>query len=662
MDAGDTGASDRAGPAPLWTPSPERVAASNISRFLAWLDASGIASCDGYEALYRWSLTNAGEFWSAVARFAKLDIQWNESTAVENGAAMEGARFFPDAQLNFTSNILHHDAAQSAIVFRNERGERRQLDYGELSREVERVARGLAAAGVGPGDRVAGFLPNIPEAVIAALAAARLGAIWSSCSPDFGLKSVLDRFGQIQPTVLFAADGYYYGGKIFESTTLLRDLVPQLGSLVSTVLIPYLTAAPDASLVADGCVAWTAFGTHQGDCPLPALPFNHPLYILYSSGTTGAPKCIVHGAGGTLLQHVKEHLLHTDIRPGDRLLYLTTCGWMMWNWQLTALASGCSIVLFDGSPFHPADTAVWDLVDQEAVSVLGVSAKYLAALEKKGVKPESSHRLNSLRTLLSTGSPLAPGSFDFTYSHIKADVHLASISGGTDILSCFVLGCPVRAVYRGQIQCRGLGMAVEVFDERGQSLLSGQGELVCTQPFPSAPLGFWADTDGQRFHNAYFAKFPGVWNHGDFAEMTPQDGIVISGRSDAVLNPGGIRIGTAEIYAAVESMDEIAEAVAIGQAWEDDVRIVLFVKLASGVRQLDDSLRDRIRSAIRRQTTVRHVPAKIIAVAEIPRTRSGKIAELSVRDAVNGRGTADFHALANPECLALYRNLPELSS
>ena len=400
---------------------------------------------------------------------------------------------------------------------------------------------------------------------------------------------------------------------------------------------------------------------HDGPCPSPALPFNHPLYILYSSGTTGAPKCIVHGAGGTLLQHVKEHLLHTDIKSGDRLLYLTTCGWMMWNWQLTALASGCSIVLFDGSPFHPDDTVIWDLVDEEGISVLGVSAKYLAALEKKGVRPGSSHKLLSLRTLLSTGSPLAPDSFDFTYGHIKADLHLASISGGTDIVSCFVLGCPVRPVYRGQIQCRGLGMAVEVFDERGQSLPTGQGELVCTQPFPSAPLGFWADPDGQKFHRAYFSKFPGIWNHGDFAELTPEDGIVISGRSDAVLNPGGVRIGTAEIYAAVESMDEIAEAVAVGQAWENDVRIVLFVKLASGVH-LDERLRERIRSTIRRQTTVRHVPAKILAVSEIPRTRSGKIPELSVRDAISGRAPADIYALAKPECLAQYRALPELSS
>ena len=652
---------DARDPTPIWAPTRERVATSNISRFLAWLAASEIACCESYEELYRWSLASPGEFWSAVARFSGLDIEWNESPALINAHHMEQARFFPDARLNFTANILRHDAAQNAIVFRNERGERRELDFGELGSEVERIARGLAAAGVGQGDRVAGFLPNIPEAVIAALATIRLGAIWSSCSPDFGLQSVLDRFGQIQPKVLFAADGYHYAGKTFRSLSLVRELLPRIPSLGSTVLIPYVEPEPDAALLTGGCIAWTHFGTRNGSCPSPSLPFNHPIYILYSSGTTGAPKCVLHGAGGTLLQHVKEHALHTDIRSGDRLLYLTTCGWMMWNWQLTALASGCSIVLYDGSPFHPADTAIWDLVDQEDISVLGVSAKYLAALEKKGVRPGTSHRLASLKALLSTGSPLAPASFDFTYAHIKADVHLASISGGTDIISCFALGCPVRPVYRGQLQCRGLGMAVEVFDERGQSIAAGRGELVCTQPFPSAPLGFWADPDGLRFHKTYFSRFPGIWNHGDFAELTPQDGVVISGRSDAVLNPGGIRIGTAEIYAAVESMDEIAEAVAIGQAWEDDVRIVLFVKLAAGVPELDETLRDRIRQTIRRNTTIRHVPAKILAVAEIPRTRSGKIAELSVREAVHGRTSADFNALANPECLALYRNLPELA-
>ena len=606
-----------------------------------------------------WSLARPGEFWSALARYAGLDIQWNDSRDVV-GQDMEHARFFPDARLNFTANILRHDAAQPAIVFRNERGQRRELNYGQLTAEVERIARGLAAAGVGPGDRVAGFLPNLAEAVIAALATIRLGAIWSSCSPDFGLQSVLDRFGQIQPKVLFAADGYYYAGKIFESAALLRELLPRLPSLASTVLIPYLETTPGAELPAAACIAWADFGTREGPCPSPSLPFNHPAYILYSSGTTGAPKCIVHGAGGTLLQHVKEHVLHTDMKSGDRLLYLTTCGWMMWNWQLSALASGCCIVLYEGSPFHPTDAAVWDLVEQEHITVLGVSAKYLAALEKKGVQPRSTHGLASLRTVLSTGSPLAPGSFDFTYQHIKSDVHLASISGGTDIISCFALGCPVRPVYRGQLQCRGLGMAVDVFDERGQSLVNARGELVCTQPFPSAPLGFWSDPDGARYHKAYFSMFPGVWNHGDFAEITPEDGVIISGRSDAVLNPGGIRIGTAEIYSAVESMDEIAEAVAIGQEWDNDVRIVLFVKLGAGVPDLDESLRDRIRKTIRNNTTLRHVPAKILAVSEIPRTRSGKISEISVREAVHGRAAADFTSLANPECLALYRNLPEL--
>jgi acetoacetyl-CoA synthetase len=646
---------------PLWVPTPERIAKSNLARFMAGLESTGTGSCTTYEDLYKWSLARPGDFWSAVARYTGLDIQWNDSPVLENSQDMERARFFPKAQLKFTANLLRHDAALPAIVFRNERGARSQLSYGELTLEVERVARGLVAAGVGQGDRVAGFLPNLPEAVVAALATIRLGAIWSSCSPDFGLQSVLDRFGQIQPKVLFAADGYFYAGKTFESRSLLKDLLPRLPSLVSTILIPYIGTAPETALPAGNCVAWADFGTRAGPCPSPALPFNHPIYILYSSGTTGAPKCIVHGAGGTLLQHVKEHVLHTDIKPGDRLLYVTTCGWMMWNWQVSALASGCSIVLYDGSPFHPADAAIWDLVDQERITALGVSAKYLAALEKKGVRPGSTHGLASLRTLLSTGSPLAPGSFDFTYAHIKSDVHLASISGGTDIISCFALGCPVRPVYRGQLQCRGLGMAVEVFDSQGNSLAHERGELVCTRPFPSAPLGFWSDPDGARYHKAYFSMFPGVWNHGDFAELTAEDGVIISGRSDAVLNPGGIRIGTAEIYAAVESLQEISEAVAIGQDWDNDVRIILFVKLAGGVPELDEALRERIRQTIRRQTTLRHVPAKILAVAEIPRTRSGKISELSVRDAIHGRTSADFSALANPECIALYRDLAELA-
>jgi len=583
---------------------------------------------------------------------------------IENAGAMPGARFFPSARLNFAENLLRYRDGQPALVFRNERGARSELSYEELNDEVARIAAGLQDAGVVAGDRVAAFMPNIPETVIAMLAAASLGAIWSSCSPDFGLSAVVDRFGQISPKVLFAADGYFYGGKTLYSLPLVADLAQRLPSLRALVLVSY--ASPKAALEriagsAAKVAHWQAFGSTCGALEFLEYPFDQPLYILYSSGTTGKPKCIVHGAGGTLLQHQKEHLLHTDVRREDRLFYFTTCGWMMWNWLVSALATGTTLVLYDGSPFHPDPGVLWRMAQEERLSIFGTSAKYLASLEKSGFVPARALELPALRTILSTGSPLLPEGFDFVYRDVKTDVQLSSISGGTDIVSCFALGCPTRPVYRGEIQCRGLGMRVEVFDGAGRSIRGERGELVCTAPFPSMPLGFWGDADGSRYRAAYFERFPGVWHHADYAELTAHDGLIIYGRSDAVLNPGGVRIGTAEIYTAVEGLAEIAEALAVGQDWQGDVRIVLFVRLQKDYA-LDAALDKKIRTTIRERTTPRHVPAKIIAVPDLPRTLSGKLTELAVRNVIHGRRVDNRDALANPEALEHFRDLAELRS
>jgi acetoacetyl-CoA synthetase len=645
---------------PLWTPSPERVAQANVTRFAAMVAERHGVAVDDYAALHAWSVAHPALFWDAFWDFAGVVAQTKGERVLLDGDRMPGARWFPDARLSYAENLLQRRDDAVAIVFHGEDKVRRRLTFAELYDAVSRLTGALGAAGVGSGDRVAGYLPNMPETIIGMLAASSLGAIWSSCSPDFGVRGVVDRFGQIEPKVLISADGYHYNGKAHDSRGKLAEILAELPTVERVVVVPYLSERPDVSGVPRAVVLTDFVADHPaGEIPFVRLPFDHPLVVMYSSGTTGVPKCIVHGAGGTLIQHLKEHQIHTDLRRGDRLFYFTTCGWMMWNWLVSGLASGATLLLYDGSPFYPDGNVLFDYADQEAMDVFGTSAKYIDAVKKAGLEPRRTHRLERLRAILSTGSPLVPESFDFVYEQIKTDLCLSSISGGTDIISCFILGCPVLPVYRGEIQCAGLGMKVEAFDDEGRSLTGEKGELVCTAPFPSMPVGFWNDPDGARYHAAYFDKFPNVWCHGDYVERTATGGVVIYGRSDAVLNPGGVRIGTAEIYRQVEQLDEVVESLVIGQDWEGDVRVVLFVVLRQGL-ELDGALRDAIKAQIRRNTTPRHVPARIVQVGDIPRTKSGKIVELAVREVVHGRPVKNKEALANPEALEQFRNRDEL--
>jgi len=649
---------------PLWAPSPERIERAGLSRFIRQVGENLSGEVRDYDSLWRWSIEHREAFWAAVWSFCDVRASRGWDTVLENGDAMPGATWFSGARLNFAQNLLKWRDDQVALVFRGEDGRRESLTYAELYTLVARLAGSLRAMGVGPGDRVAGFMPNRIETVVAMLAATSLGAIWSSCSPDFGINGVLDRFGQIEPKVLFTTDGYFYAGKTIDSVGRIAGVLEKLGGIERVVVVPFVSESADAVAGAvdrlPGAVAWEDFLSDESELEFAQLPFDHPLYIMYSSGTTGVPKCIVHGTGGTLLQHLKEHQLHTDLGRDDALFYFTTCGWMMWNWLVTGLATGATIVLYDGSPFHPGPEAMWRLAQEEGLTVFGTSAKYLAAVEKAGYRPADHLELPRLRAILSTGSPLMPASFDFVYEHVKQDVQLASISGGTDIISCFALGCPVLPVWRGELQCRGLGMAVEVFDDEGTSHVEEPGELVCTKPFPSMPVGFWNDPDGRKYHDAYFARFPGVWHHGDWAKLTDHGGLVIYGRSDTVLNPGGVRIGTAEIYRQVEKLDEVVESLAIGQDWQADQRVVLFVRLKEGLA-LDEPLVARIRRTIRENTTPRHVPAKILQVGDIPRTISGKIVELAVRNVIHGRPVKNTDALANPQALEEFRDRPELA-
>ena len=650
---------------PLWRPNQERIEAANLTHFARRAIREWKLGFNDYPAFYRWSTEKPEQFWDSLWEFAGVRAKVKGARVLLSGNLLPGARWYPDARLNFAENLLRRRDASTALVFWGEDKVKRRLTHRELYDQVSRIAQGLLALGVKPGDRVAAYLPNMPEAISAMLAAASIGATFSTCSPDFGVQGVLDRFGQIAPAVLFAADGYFYSGKEIDSLDKVREIAAGLPSLKRVVLVPYVAERPELTRI-PGAQRFEEFIGAQagGEIRFAQLPFDHPLYILFSSGTTGVPKCIVHGAGGALLKHLCEQQLHCDLKPGDRLFYFTTLGWMMWNWLASGLASGATLLLYDGSPFVGQGRILFDYADAEGITHLGTSAKFIDAIAKAGVEPAKTHRLEQLRTVLSTGSPLAPEGFEFVYRSIKRDVCLSSISGGTDICGCFVLGNPILPVWRGEIQCRALGLKVEVFDENGRSVERQKGELVCTAPFPSLPVGFWNDPHGEKYRAAYFERFPGVWTHGDWCEITAHDGMIIYGRSDAVLNPGGVRIGTAEIYRQVEQLDEVTESLVIGQTWPPgeigDVRVVLFVKLREGL-VLDEALVAKIKKRIRENTTPRHVPAKVLQVPDIPRTKSNKIVELAVRNVVHGRPVKNLEALANPEALEHFRNRPELN-
>ena len=665
---------------PLWIPSRERLRASNLVHFAALVAGSGpdrdegpgafTASlteprqdpADGYDALWRWSIEQQEEFWSAVWDWSGVVGDKGDRVFVD-GDHMPGARYFPDARLNFAENLLRRRTDEPAIIAWSEDGRRRVVSWRELHDLTSRAAQAMRDAGVGPGDRVAALLPNVPEAVVVLLAATSIGAVLSTASPDFGARGVIDRFGQVGPRLLFVTDGYSYRGKRFETLQRVPAILEGLPTVERTVVVPNLGAAPDGSQTPKlpGAVTFDTFirPFEAREIDFERLPFDHPLYILFSSGTTGVPKCIVHRAGGVLLQHIKEHQLHCDIKAGDRVFYFTTLGWMMWNWLVSALASEATILLWDGSPVHPGDQALFDFAGGTGATLMGVSPGFLEALRKDGVSPRQTHDLSSLRTFLSTGSPLGSAGFEYVYEHIKRDVHLVSISGGTDLCACFLGAIPGWPVRAGEIQGPALGMAVDVFSPGGSSVDEEKGELVCTRPFPSLPLGFLNDDDGSRYLGTYFERFPGVWHHGDYAEKTGTGGYVIHGRSDATLNVHGVRIGTAEIYRPVEAMDEVAEALAVAQRWGEGTRMVLFVRLAPGLR-LDAALRDRIRTALRTQASPRHVPARIVQVEDIPRTRSGKIVELAVTAVVHDEPVKNVEALANPEALEQFRGRMEL--
>jgi acetoacetyl-CoA synthetase len=661
----------------MWVPGVERIQRANLTGFLEHVRRMRPAGADqvqDYPTLYRWSVEHAEAFWPEVWRFCGVvadegatGTPWEEVVVGLDRMAPPdptlGPRWFPGARLNFAENLLRFEDGHPAVIFWNERGHQRSLSYRELRAEVRALAAALHRMGISPGDRIAGFLPNLPETIIAMLAATSLGAIWSSCSPDFGAHGVLDRFGQIRPRVLFCADGYRYAGKEIDSLPRVREVRERIPEIERVVVVPYLREHPEVDSISSA-LSWDDFmrsgHVEGGALRFARFSFDHPLCIMYSSGTTGLPKCMVHGAGGTLLQHLKELVLHTDLTRDDRIFYFTTCGWMMWNWLVSSLAVGATVVLYDGAPLSPAPI-LWDMAEQERVTVFGTSAKYLALSEKEGLEPTRTHDLSALRAILSTGSPLAGHSYDYVYSSIKRDLHLASISGGTDIISCFALGNPIAPVWRGELQARGLGMAVDVLDPQGRSLRGREGELVCTRAFPSMPVAFWNDPNGAKYRSAYFGVYPNVWRHGDWARLTEHDGLVILGRSDATLNPGGVRIGTAEIYRQVEQLPEIVESLVVGQDWEGDVRIVLFVRLRDGLT-LDSGLAERIQHQVRQHTSPHHVPRKILQVSDIPRTISGKITELAVREVIHGRPVENLEALANPAVLEQFRDRQELRS
>ena len=646
---------------PIWVPSQERVRNSAMCRFMAFVNQRHGTSFDCYPDLYRWSVTDIPAFWAAFWEFGEIIASKPYDQVVDDLTLMPGARWFSGARLNFAENLLRFRDHRTAIIFQGEGREAERLSYAELYRSVAALARALKRAGVAPGDRVAGFMPNLPETVIAMLASVSIGAVWSSCSPDFGIQGVLDRFGQIGPKVLFSADGYLYGGKRFDTLEKLKGIVAQIPSIEQVVLVPYLERRPRSDDIPRAVLYhdFTAGLEREDRIDFAQLPADHPLYIMYSSGTTGRPKCMVQGAAGILLNHRKELLLHTDLRREDSIIYLTTCGWMMWNWLVSALSCGSAIVLYDGSPFHPDPGVLWRLAESERITVFGTSARYLNSLESSGTRPGRDCDLSALRLILSTGSPLSADGFRYVYREIKSDLQLASISGGTDLNGCFALGDPTAPVYPGELQCRGLGMRVEVYNAKGGSVLGEPGDLVCSAPFPSMPLYFWNDPDGAKYRRAYFEKYPGVWAHGDWCTLTETGGMIIHGRSDATLNPGGVRIGSAELYRVVETFPEVADSIVVGQRWQGDERVILFVKLAAGA-SCGEELKERIRQRIRESITPRHVPAKIIPVAEIPYTINMKKVELAVRSVIHGEEVTNRDALANPGALDLYRDIAEL--
>ena len=647
---------------PVWTPSQKQIDRSQMTKFIKYVNLSHHLSLKNYDDLYSWSIQDIPSFWESVWEFCEVKYSTPYSEIVDDTSKMPGAKWFTGSQLNYAENLLRFKDSKPAIIFKGENQNPSILTYHDLNEEVKKVAYALRNMGIVKGDRVAGFIPNMPEAVIAMLASASIGAIWSSSSPDFGIKGVLDRFAQIEPKVLFAADGYFYNGKRFNSLEKLEGILKALPSIENVVIVPYTRHQADISSI-QNAIHYKDF-LPVGKVPeiiFEQLPFNHPLYIMYSSGTTGLPKSIVHGAGGTLIQHLKELCLHTDLTRDDTIIYFTTCGWMMWNWLVSSLAIGATIVLYDGSPFHPDSGAMWKMAQDFKITVFGTSAKFIASSQSIGEKPKEKYMLNELKTILSTGSPLIEENYDFVYENIKEDVQLSSISGGTDIISCFALGNPILPVHRGELQCRGLGMDVQSFDSDGNLVINKKGELVCASSFPSMPVYFWNDPDGTKYQQAYFNSYPGVWHHGDYIMINNLGGIKIFGRSDATLNPGGIRIGTAEIYRVVENFSEVTDSLVVGQKWGDDERVILFVKLTEGT-SLHNKFIQKIKKNIRSECSPRHIPKKIIEIADIPYTINGKKVEIAVKKIIHGEDVPNRDALANPESLKFYQNLPDLQT
>jgi acetoacetyl-CoA synthetase len=640
----------------LWEPSDDRIKDTNMYRFMNFINEKYSQNFKEYAPLYEWSISHVPEFWAAFWEFADIKHSRPYDQIIDNLSKMPGAQWFSGARLNFAENLLRYRDDQTALIFKGEGRDSVKMTYAQLYDEVARLAKSLKDAGIQAGDRVVGFMPNMPQAMAAMLAAASMGATWSSCSPDFGIKGVLDRFGQIKPRILFTANGYQFKGKYIDSLQRISDILKELPSIEKVVVVPYTELSDVAN-----AVHYADFKSSESNLEIQfeQLPFEHPLYIMYSSGTTGLPKCMVQSAGGILIHHLKELMLHSDLKREDTIFYFTTCGWMMWNWLTSSLGVGATLVLFDGNPFHPHPGALWEMAQDEKITVFGTSAGYIAALINAGVKPGQTFDLTSLRAVLSTGSPLSIEGFEFVYNDIKKDLQLASIAGGTDLNGCFALGNPMAPVYAGELQCRGLAMDVRAFDLNGNELIDEQGELVCCKPFPSMPIYFWDDADGSKYHNAYFDVFPNIWRHGDFVTVTSRGGVVMLGRSDATLNPGGVRIGTAEIYRQVEQMDEIDDSVVVGQDWKNDIRVILFVKLAEGV-ELTDDLKNRIRQVIRINASPRHVPAKIVSVPDVPYTLNMKKVELAVKKVIQGQPVFNRDALGNPEALDYYADIAEL--